>query len=168
MEFEFLLEDKTYKISIEKKGEKYSVDFGNKKKEFDCQVISPNCLSMEIDGKIQTVYLAETENKRYIFIQGEQFIIQEKETTRAKRKEEESGLAEGKQLICAPMPGRILKILVSEGEKVKKKQSLAIVEAMKMEHEIKSALDGVVKKVNFKENQMVDTEEPIMELEEEK
>ncbi|MFH0930810.1 MAG: biotin/lipoyl-containing protein [Candidatus Zixiibacteriota bacterium] len=168
MEFEFLLEDKTYKISIEKKGEKYSVDFGNKKKEFDCQVISPNCLSMEIDGKIQTVYLAETENKRYIFIQGEQFVIQEKETTRAKRKEEESGLSEGKQLICAPMPGRILKILVSEGEKVKKKQSLAIVEAMKMEHEIKSALDGIVKKVNFKENQMVDTEEPIMELEEEK
>ena len=37
-----------------------------------------------------------------------------------------------------------------------------------MEHEIKSALDGIVKKVNFKENQMVDTEEPIIELEEEK
>jgi len=168
MEFEFLLEDKIYKVHIEKKGEKYSVDFGNSKMEVDCQVISTNCISLEIDGKIQTVYLAETENKRYIFIQGEQFVIQEKETTRAKRKEEESGLAEGKQLICAPMPGRILKILVSEGEKVKKKQSLAIVEAMKMEHEIKSALDGVVKKVNFKENQMVDTEEPIMELEEEK
>jgi biotin carboxyl carrier protein len=66
------------------------------------------------------------------------------------------------------MPGRILKIMVSEGEKVKKKQSLVIVEAMKMEHEIKSVLDGIVKKVNFQENQMVDTEEPIMELEQEK
>ena len=168
MEFEFLLEDKTYKISIEKKGEKYSVDFRNNKMEVDCQIISPNCLSFEIDGNIQTIYMAEGENKRFIFIQGEQFILQEKEATRAKRKEEESGLAEGKQLICAPMPGRILKILVSEGEKVKKKQSLAIVEAMKMEHEIKSTLDGIVKKVNFKENQMVDTEEPIIELEEEK
>jgi biotin carboxyl carrier protein len=168
MEFELLLEDKTYKISIEKKGEKYSVDFGNKKKEFDCQVISPNCLSMEIDGHLQIIYMAEGENKKYIFFQGEQFILHEKDTTRAKRKEEESGLAEGKQIVYAPMPGRVLKILVSEGERVKKKQSLVIVEAMKMEHEIKSALDGVVKKVNFKENQMVDTEEPIIELEEEK
>ncbi len=168
MEFEFVLEDKIYKVNLEKKGDKYFVDFGNNKKEFDCQVISPNCLSLEIDGKIQTVYLAEAENKRYIFVQGEQFILHEKDTTRAKRKEEESGLAEGKQSVCAPMPGRILKILVSEGEKVKKKQSLAIVEAMKMEHEIKSALDGIVKKVNFKENQLVDTEEPIMELEQDK
>lgn len=168
MEFEFVLENKIYKVNLEKKGDKYFVDFGNNRNELDYQVISPNCLSIEIDSKIQTVYLAEAENKRYIFVQGEQFILQEKDTTRDKRKEEESGLTEGKQLVCAPMPGRILKIMVSEGEKVKKKQSLAIVEAMKMEHEIKSALDGVVKKVNFKENQMVDTEEPIMELEEEK
>jgi biotin carboxyl carrier protein len=168
MEFEFVLENKICKVNLEKKSDKYFVDFGNRKKEFDCQVISPNCLSLEIDGKIQTVYLAEAENKRYIFVQGESFVLQEKDATRAKRKEEESGLAEGKQIVCAPMPGRVLKILVSEGEKVKKKQSLVIVEAMKMEHEIKSALDGIVKKVNFQENQMVDTEETIMELEEEK
>jgi biotin carboxyl carrier protein len=166
MEFEFVLEDKICKVNLEKKGDKYIADFGNSKKEFDYQVISPNCLSIEINDKIQTLYLAEAENNKYIFIQGEQFILQEKDATRAKRKEEESGLAEGKQLVCAPMPGRILKILVSEGEKVKKKQSLVIVEAMKMEHEIKSALEGIVKKVNFQENQMVDTEEPIIELEE--
>jgi len=168
MEFEFNLEDKIYKVSIEKKERKFLVDSGNKKMEVDYQVISPNCLSLEIDGHIQIVYLAEAKNKRFIFVQGEQFIIQEKETTRVRRKEEELGLAEGKQLVCAPMPGKILKILVSEGEKVKKKQSLVIVEAMKMEHEIKSALDGVVKKLNFKVAQMVDTEDAIMELEAEK
>jgi biotin carboxyl carrier protein len=37
-----------------------------------------------------------------------------------------------------------------------------------MEHEIKSSIDGFVKKINFKEEDMVDTEEPIVELEEEK
>jgi biotin carboxyl carrier protein len=168
MEFEFSLEDKLYKISIEKKGDRYFVDLGNTKREVEFQVISTNCFSLTIDGHNQTVYIAEAENKRFIFVQGEQFVIQEKEAVRERRREDESHLAEGKQLIFAPMPGRILKILVSEGEKVRKKQSLAIVEAMKMEHEIKSALDGIVKKVNFKENQMVDTEEPIMELEEEK
>ena len=170
MEFEFNLENKIYKISIEKKNGKYLVDLGNNKDEASCQVISPNCLSLEIDNQIHTVYLAEDANKRFIFIQGEQFIIQEKESTSSgiKRKEDELGLSEGKQTIFPPMPGKILKILVSGGKKVKKKQSLVIVEAMKMEHEIKSALDGVVKKINFKEDQMVDTEDPIMELEAEK
>jgi biotin carboxyl carrier protein len=168
MEFEFSLEDKVYKIFIEKKGDTYFVDLGNLKKEVEFQIISPNCFSLSIEGHNQTVYIAEAENKRFVFIEGEQFIIQEKETARVRKKEDEAGLIDGKQLVFAPMPGRILKILVSEGEKVRKKQSLAIVEAMKMEHEIKSALDGIVKKVNFNENQMVDTEEPIMELEQEK
>ena len=168
MEFEFNLEDKLYKISIEKKGDTYFVDPGNSKREVEFQNISPNCFSLTIDGHNQTVYIAEAENKRFIFVEGEQFVIQEKETAKVRKKEDEAGLIDGKQLVRAPMPGRILKILVSEGEKVRKKQSLLIVEAMKMEHEIKSALDGIVKKVNFKENQMVDTEEPIMELEEEK
>ncbi|HVP36333.1 MAG TPA: biotin/lipoyl-containing protein [Terriglobales bacterium] len=168
MEFEFNLEDKLYKITIEKKGEVYFVDLGNSKKEVKVQTISPNCLSLSIDGHNQTAYLADAENKKFVFVQGEQFIIQEKESAKVRKKEDEAGLIDGKQLVFAPMPGRILKILVSEGEKVRKKQSLAIVEAMKMEHEIKSALDGIVKKVNFKENQMVDTEEPIMELEQEK
>jgi hypothetical protein len=86
MKFEFVLEDKIYKVNLEKKGEKYFVDFGNNKNELDYQVISPNCLSLEIDGKIQTVYLAEAKNKRYIFVQGEQFILQEKDATRAKEK----------------------------------------------------------------------------------
>jgi len=168
MEFEFNLEDKVYKISIEKKGDTYFVDLGNSKREVEFQNISPNCFSLSIDGHNQTVYTVEAENKRFIFVQGEQFVIQEKETATVRKKEDEAGLIDGKQLVFAPMPGRILKMLVSEGERVRKKQSLAIVEAMKMEHEIKSALDGIVKKVNFKENQMVDTEEPIMELEEQK
>ena len=170
MEFEFNLDNKIHKISIEKKNGKYLVDLGNDKEKINCQVISPNCLSLEIGDQIHTIYLAEGENKRFVFIRGSQFILQEKDTTssRIRRKEEDLGLSEGKQIIFPPMPGKILKILVSEGEKVKKKQSLVIVEAMKMEHEIKSALDGVVKKINFKEDQMVDTEDPIMELEAEK
>jgi len=170
MEYELNLGDKIYKLSIQKKEGKYLVDLGNNKKEVNCEVISPNCLSLEIDGNIQTVYHAEGENKIFINVQGEQFVIQERETAivRVRKKEEELGLVDGKQIVYPPMPGKILKILVSEGEKVKKKQSLAIVEAMKMEHEIKSALDGIVKKINYQEKQMVDTEDPIMELESER
>ncbi|MDH4223133.1 MAG: hypothetical protein OEV55_06280 [candidate division Zixibacteria bacterium] len=170
MEFELNLENKTYKISIQERKGKYLIELNNKRKEVNCEFISPNCLSLDIDGKIIKVYLALDENKSFVFIQGNQFVLQEKDisSSRTRKKEEELGLSEGKQIIFPPMPGKILKILVSEGEKVKKKQSLVIVEAMKMEHEIKSALDGVIKKINYTEDQMVDTESPIMEVESEK
>jgi biotin carboxyl carrier protein len=165
MELEFEIKGQTHKVSIEKKDGKTFIDFGNKKLEVDYQNISENCLSLLLENESYTVYHTKSEGKRYIFIQGEQYIIEPSKKTKGKATAEAS--EHGEKSICAPMPGRILRILVKPGEKVRKNQSLAIVEAMKMENEIKSPFEGVVKKINFKENQMVDTEEPILDLEKE-
>ena len=63
------------------------------------------------------------------------------------------------------MPGKVIKINVSENEKVRKNQTLAIVEAMKMENEIKSSIDGTVKKIFAADGDLVDSENPLIELE---
>ncbi len=55
----------------------------------------------------------------------------------------------------SPMPGKVFKVMVKNGDKVKKGDALMILEAMKMEHTIKASSDGVVKKVLFKEGDMV-------------
>ncbi len=70
-----------------------------------------------------------------------------------------------KDKIFAPMPGKVVKILVAEGQEVKAKQPMVIVEAMKMENQVNAAADGKVKKINFKDGDQVDTETPIIELE---
>lgn len=62
--------------------------------------------------------------------------------TRGARSGEEAGLR-------APMPGRILRALVSEGDRVGRGTTLLILEAMKMEHEIKAPRDGVVTRLPF-------------------
>ena len=62
------------------------------------------------------------------------------------------------------MPGKILKIFISEGDKIKNNQPLFIIEAMKMENEVKSPLDGTVKKIYFKEQDLVSVGEPIVEI----
>jgi len=49
--------------------------------------------------------------------------------------------------IKAPMPGMVLKVLVSEGDEVKKGDALLVLEAMKMENILKSPTDGVIKKI---------------------
>lgn len=70
-----------------------------------------------------------------------------------------------KDKIFAPMPGKVVKILVAVGQEVKAKQPMVIVEAMKMENQVNCAADGTVKKINFKDGDQVDTETPIIELE---
>ena len=62
------------------------------------------------------------------------------------------------------MPGKILRVLVSEGQQVKTGQGLVVLEAMKMENEIPAPKDGVVKKIYVKEGDTVNTGDPLVEL----
>jgi len=57
--------------------------------------------------------------------------------------------------LTALMPGRVVKVLASRGDKVAKGQPLMILEAMKMEHTIASPRDGVIERVAFGENELV-------------
>ncbi|AEK72913.1 putative acetyl-CoA carboxylase biotin carboxyl carrier protein subunit [Thermococcus sp. 4557] len=70
----------------------------------------------------------------------------------------------GEGVVTAPMPGKILRILVKEGEQVKTGQGLLVLEAMKMENEIPAPKDGVVKKILIKEGDTVDTGQALIEL----
>ncbi|MBE0675843.1 MAG: biotin/lipoyl-binding protein [Bacteroidales bacterium] len=66
--------------------------------------------------------------------------------------------------VKAPLPGIILRLLVKPGDEVKKDQKLFIMEAMKMENEIKADRDGVVTAIKVTEGQSVLQEEVIMEM----
>ena len=64
----------------------------------------------------------------------------------------------GRQEIRAQMPGKIVRVLVREGERVEIDQGLLIIEAMKMENEIRSPIDGVVTEVAVSQADAVDTD----------
>jgi biotin carboxyl carrier protein len=54
---------------------------------------------------------------------------------------------EGRQTVTTPMPGRVVRVLVAPGDQVVARQPLVVVEAMKMENELRSPKDGIVKEV---------------------
>ena len=70
-----------------------------------------------------------------------------------------------KDKVFAPMPGRVVKVLVSVGDEVKERQQLVIVEAMKMENPVSAPAAGKVKAIHFAQGDQVDTESPLVELE---
>ena len=164
MEFEFSVEDQAYKLELDHKDGKCLVKLGDRQYIVDSQVISENGLSLIVDGKAYMVFIAEDQGKKYISVQGEQFCIEEVKADSGARSLAESAALKGVPTIASPMPGKVVKILVAEGDRVEKGQGLVIVEAMKMENEIKSASAGVVKKINFKEGDLVDAAAPIIEL----
>jgi biotin carboxyl carrier protein len=73
--------------------------------------------------------------------------------------------SEGPQTVESEMPGKIVKLHVAEGSEVREGQGVVVVEAMKMENEIRSPIDGVVKELPVAEGQTVETGEVLFVVE---
>lgn len=71
----------------------------------------------------------------------------------------------GTQVIKAPMPGLVVKLLIQEGESVNKGDSLVLIEAMKMENEIKATQAGTVTRIHVAEKEAVEQNSPLVTIE---
>jgi hypothetical protein len=70
--------------------------------------------------------------------------------------------AEGRQQIAAPMPGKIVRVLIAAGDVVEAGQGLLVVEAMKMQNEIRAPKNGTIERVFVSEGQAVSAGEPLL------
>lgn len=87
------------------------------------------------------------------------------EAPKAKAKEKEAIAAgAGEHSVDAPMPGKIVKVVVEEGQSVKAGDVLLVLEAMKMQNEITADADGTVKAVNVEAGQNVKVKESLVIL----
>jgi biotin carboxyl carrier protein len=68
------------------------------------------------------------------------------------------------EIVIAPIAGKVVKLLVAPGDEVAAGQGVAVLEAMKMENEIKADRGGVVETVHVRPGQSVETQEPLFTL----
>ena len=70
----------------------------------------------------------------------------------------------GPRPVVAPMPGMVLRVEVEEGDQVEEGQGIAIVEAMKMENELRALSAGTVTRVHVREGEAVEKDQILVEL----
>jgi biotin carboxyl carrier protein len=75
---------------------------------------------------------------------------------RTRRKDAVSGAAAGPHRVMAPMPGKVVRVPISVGESVRAGQPLVVVEAMKMENELRAGRDGTVADIHAREGMSVE------------
>ena len=165
MEFEFLLNNVLQKISLEKKEGRFVFTDGETNSEADIRYVSPHEISVLIEGVSHRVFIARDKESRYVFFDGQQFVVKQPTGEEEGFRRGEERTPEGTLLVKAPMPGKVIKVIVAENENVRKNQTLAIVEAMKMENEIKASVDGVIKAIHVSAGDLVDSDMPLIELE---
>ncbi len=123
--------------------------------EADAVEVAPGTYSILLDGQSFEVRVQPAEDGVSISTSGEEFSAQvlDPRAWRGKR----GGVleAEGRQQITAPMPGKVVRVLVAVGDAVEAGQGLLVVEAMKMQNEIRSPKTGKVERLRVTEGQAV-------------
>jgi biotin carboxyl carrier protein len=78
---------------------------------------------------------------------------------RRRRQQDEAHHGSGPQRLVAPMPGKIVRVTVTPGESVRARQTIVVIEAMKMENELRSGRDGTIDELHAREGALVEAGE---------
>jgi propionyl-CoA carboxylase alpha chain len=119
-----------------------------------------------VDDKPVTVQVSAVPNGFDLFFRGAQtraFVYTESEAAYARLMPAKKAADTGKSLLC-PMPGLVVSIAVAEGQEVKAGETLAVVEAMKMENVLRAERDATVKKIHAKKGDSLAVDAVIMEF----
>lgn len=119
---------------------------------------APELYSMLFNGRSYEL-LIEAERFRYgVTIRGDRYdvLVEDERQRRLTPKREVPELPEDELPVTAPIPGLVVKVLVEAGDEVKEGQPLIVLEAMKMENEIRAARDGMVKEVRTAPGQRIE------------
>jgi 3-methylcrotonyl-CoA carboxylase alpha subunit len=169
MELEGHVEGSPFKFSIESiKKDTYRIITDEGQHEIHVRICGEGYLEMILDGRQVEFFIStDEEGNGYVSYLG--FIFQVKRNDLLVRNQEilgsfdaAGGNRDGK--IISPMPGKVIQVKVEKGDKVKKGQTLLIVEAMKMENYITAPTDGEVEQVNVKVGEMVNSSTRLVQI----
>lgn len=113
--------------------------------------------SLIVDNRSFEVEVDQTEDEYRVLVDGRNYHVHLVDERRVRVGGAQSGLQlQGQQRVSVPMPGKIIAVLVSEGDEVERGQGLVIVEAMKMENEVRSPIAGTVKEIKARPGDAVE------------
>lgn len=148
----------SYEIDIKREGGKVFADVGGRKYVLDTSEPEPNVFLLKNEGQVfeATVLTPANPNDAIsVRVRNQEFefhIVDPKRLRGTSAIEDQSS---GRAEIKTAMPGKVVRILVSEGAAVQKGDGIVVVEAMKMQNEMKSPKDGIVVEIRVAENDTV-------------
>ena len=120
-----------------------------------------------VNGVEYEVEIQFDDGKWDVSIDGNLYEVEiDQGSRRSQRKKRDSNRGGGSSsgLISSAIPGKIVSVLVSEGDKVDSGSVVIVLEAMKMQNEIKAGIDGKVEKIMCKPGERIEANVPLMEI----
>jgi len=163
MNFDIEINGRPHAVTVDRVGSRFRIESGGRVDAVDVARIDRTTMSMILEGDRHTsheVSLLDGREPGDLEVHLRAGVVHARIASAGERGRRSSGAGlaapGGPQRVTAPMPGKIVKVLVKPGDEVAARQGLVVIEAMKMENELRATRAGHVKDVQVAEGDLVD------------
>ncbi len=140
------LNNEKHEIEIKREVEKVFAKIDEREYELEASEVEPNVYLLKNNNQIYQIYVAPNG---IVNLKNHQFEIKVTDPKRLRGSNASGANADGTSEIKTAMPGKLVRILTEIGAEIKQGEGVLVVEAMKMQNEMKSPKDGIVKEISF-------------------
>jgi biotin carboxyl carrier protein len=147
MTYEISIDGKNHRLELNRFDNRWECTLDGEKVNVDAVIARPNVLSLIVDGQAFEVKREMSATDLHLWVKSARFAVDVRDPRSLRSRRGAGGGVAGPQKLVAPMPGKIVRILAPAGTHVNAGQGVLVIEAMKMQNELKSPKDGTVKQV---------------------
>ena len=167
MIYEVTIAEKTYRVELVRAGEDgaWACKLNGRDFPMDVVAVQEGVLSLLTNGKSYEVKQEIVGAETNVAVGHERFPVTVRDPRSFRSRSRAGASEQGVKKITAPMPGKVVRILAAVGAQVEAGQSVIVIEAMKMQNELKAPKTGTVKKINAVEGAAVEAGQSLAEIE---
>ena len=165
MIYEVSIGEQSYRVEVERGDSGWKCKLNGQELPVDVVPGEDGVLSLLLNGKSYEVKQENSATETKVVVGQERFNVSVRDPRSFRSRRRAGDAAQGIRKITAPMPGKVVRVLAPEGTAVEAGQSVIVIEAMKMQNELKAPKNGVVKKINVSEGAAVEAGQALAEVE---
>src|SRR5271167_993303 len=147
MIYDVTIDGKSYRLELERVEAGWRCRLDNREIQIDAVLARPDVLSVLIGGKAFEIKLEHTATDMHLWVGSVRYAAELHDPRSLRGRKGAAVDEKGPKKLLASMPGKVVRVLIAERQAVEAGQSILVVEAMKMQNEIKSPKKGIVQKI---------------------
>ncbi len=147
MLFEITIEGQTHRLELERIEGRWNCKLDGRAVRIDAVLARRDVLSLLVDGKAYEIKRERTPTDTHLWVGPVRYATELSDPRSLRSRKGHGGLDHGPVKLIAPMPGKVVRVLADENTEVEAGQGVIVVEAMKMQNELKSPKKGIVRRI---------------------
>ena len=161
MTYEVTVEGKPYRVELNRVDGRRECKLNGKPVEVDAQITASDVLSLLLEGRSFEIKRAIGPSDVHMVVGMARYATEVRDPRSLRGRKASAEAESGPRKLVSPMPGKVVRVLAPAGAEVEAGQGVVVVEAMKMQNEIKSPKKGKVQKVLAQEGAAVNAGEAL-------